>query len=257
MWRSGVNAGMGLCVPESTPDYYAVLGLDRRCTLEQIRTAYRLLAKRHHPDLNPGSADALTMLQAVNAAYEVLSDPARRKAYDEESASDDAPSAKPAPRGRVLRNIAQDALLRIDDFIKGTRLEVLVNDPGNPAGSERYAFVVPEGTAPGSRFRIPREGAMSGGFVTVRVKVMPGARFKAKGSDVQTELRIQNQRAAKGGSEMVPGPAGGLVRVEIPAGVARGEILRVRGQGLPKAHGGRGDLLVKVTYRPEVRIARR
>ena len=240
---------------DSQPDYYAVLGLDVRCTLDQIRTAYRLLAKRHHPDLNPGDADAVTTLQAVNAAYEVLSDPARRRAYNEERNFSDA-ETRPAPRVKTQRNIAQDARLRIEDFLRGTTLDVRVHDPGNPDGEERYSLAIPADTAPGARFRIPRTGVMSGGFVTVRVKVMPGGRFKAKGSDVQCELRVQNQRAAKGGSEMVPGPAGGLVRVEIPAGITRGEIIRVRGQGLPKSHGGRGDLLVKITYRPEVRIGR-
>jgi DnaJ-class molecular chaperone len=238
------------------PDHYAILGLHARCTQEEIRNAYRLLAKRHHPDLNPGDAAAVAMLQAVNAAHEVLSDPARRRAYDEERTVEPG-ETKAAPRGRVQRNVAQDARLRIEDFYRGATLEVRVNDPGNPAGEERYSFVVPQDTAPGTRFRIPRAGVMSGGFVTVRLKVSPGARFKAKGSDVQCELRIQNQRAANGGSEMIPAPSGRLVKVEIPRGVGRGEILKVRGEGLPKAHGGRGDLLVKITYRPEVRIARR
>lgn len=236
-------------------NHYAILGLDPRCTREEVRNAYRLLAKRHHPDLNPGDDDAVTMLQAVNAAYEVLSDPARRRAYDEEQNIEPG-GKKTAARGRLQRNIAQDARLRIEEFYKGATLDVRVNDPGNPAGEERFSLTIPPDTVPGSRFRIPRTGVMSGGFITVRVKVSPGARFKAKGSDVQCELRIQNQRAANGGSEQVQAPSGRLVRVQIPAGVGRGEIIKVRGEGLPKSHGGRGDLLVKITYRPEVRIGR-
>ena len=236
-------------------NHYAILGLTPGCTREEIRNAYRLFAKRHHPDLNPGDPDAVTMLQAVNAAHEVLSDPARRKAYDEEQNIEPG-ETKPTARGRVQRNVAQDARLRIEDFYRGTTLDVRVNDPGNPAGEERYPLLIPPDTAPGSRFRIPRTGVMSGGFVTVRVKVSPGARFKAKGSDVQSELRVSNQRATNGGSEMVPTPSGRQVRIEIPAGVGRGTLLKVRGEGLPKTNGSRGDLLVKVTYRPEVRIGR-
>lgn len=232
-------------------DHYAILGLEPSCTQDEVRNAYRLLAKRHHPDVNPGSADAVAMLQTVNAAYAVLADRARRRAYDEECGISQE-AAKPRA-SKLQRNLAQDARLRIDEFFRGTTLDVRVDDPGNPSGAERYALVVPADTAPGTRVRIPRT---SGGFVTVRLKVSPNARFKVRGSDVQSELRIQNQRAKNGGTEMVAAPAGGLVRVQIPAGVARGEILIVRGQGMPKPHGGRGDLLVKVTYRPEVRIGR-
>jgi DnaJ-class molecular chaperone len=239
-----------------TGTHYETLGLEPGCTLAEIRAAYRRLAKRHHPDVNPGDADAVTRLQQVNAAHEVLSDPARRRAYDEEN-NITAAASSGAPRGKIQRNLAQDVRLRIDEFFRGATIDLRVNDPGNPAGEERYAFVMPPGTAPGSRFRIPREGHMAGGFITVRVKVSPGARLKAKGSDLQCELRIPNQRAANGGSEMIPAPDGRMLRIQIPAGIARGELLRIRGEGLPKPRGGRGDLLVKITYRPEVRIGRR
>ena len=91
----------------------------------------------------------------------------------------------------------------------------------------------------------------------VRVKALPGFRFKARGSDLRCDLRISAQRAEQGGSEMLPGPSGSMLRVSIPAGVSRGEILRVPREGLPKPRGGRGDLLIRITYRPEVRITRR
>ena len=80
-------------------NHYTVLGLDRRCTEAQIKTAYRLLARQHHPDLNPESAEALARTQALNAAYEVLSDPERRTAYDAELAA--KKSAPPNP-ARIL-----------------------------------------------------------------------------------------------------------------------------------------------------------
>ncbi len=237
------------------PDHYATLGLDRRCTAAQIRTAYRLLAKRHHPDLNPGSAEAAVRAQELNAAHEVLSNPAMRRAYDRELAADETPA--PAGRAaRIERNIAQDVNLRIEDFLRGTTLEVRVKDPANPGGAESFTLEVPPGTAPGTRFKLPREEPFAGGFVQVRVKALPGFRFKARGADLRCDLRISSQRATQGGSEMLPGPAGGMLRVAIPAQVARGEILRIAGEGLPKPRGGRGDLLVRITYRPEVRVTR-
>lgn len=241
------------------PDPYIALGLDRKCTDAQIRAAYRLLVKRHHPDVNADSLDATRRAQELNAAYETLVDPERRAAYDRESAAAKGREKKAATSSmaRVERNVAQDVFLRTEDFFRGTMLSVRVNDPANPDGAEVYELAVPEDTAPGQKFRIPREGTMTGGFVTVRVKAMPGPRFKARGSDLRTDLRISAQRAEQGGVEMIAGPTGRMVRVAIPARVSRGAVLRVNAEGLPKARGGRGDLLVRVTYRPEVRITRR
>jgi DnaJ-class molecular chaperone len=69
-------------------------------------------------------------------------------------------------------------------------------------------------------------------------------------------LRISAKLAAGGGSETIPGANGRMVRVTIPAGVTRGAVLRVTGEGLPKPRGGRGDLLVRITYRVEVKVSR-
>jgi DnaJ-class molecular chaperone len=237
------------------PDHYATLGLDRRCTLAQIRAAYRLLAKRYHPDVNPGCAESAERAQELNAAHETLSDPARRRTYDREL---DARSRAEAPGSspKLERNIRQDAHLRIEDFFRGATLEVRVKDPANP-GPEAYTLTVPPDTAPGASFRIPRTGPFAGGFVQVRVKPLPGFRFKARGSDLRCDLRISAERAAKGGTETIASPCGRPLAIVIPARVARGEVLRLRHEGLPKARGGRGDLLIRLTYRPEVRVIRR
>jgi len=238
------------------PDHYATLGLDRRCTLAQIRSAYRLLAKRHHPDVNGGSARATEYAKVLNVAHEVLSDPVRRRAYDRELAEREATSRPTAGAQKLERNISQDTNLRIEEFFRGTNLSVRVNDPANPNGPEIYDLVVPPETAPGTRFRVPRKEPFAGGFVQVRVKVLPGFRFKARGADLRCDLRIQARRAEQGGTEVIAGPAGAPLRVSIPAGVGRGAILRIPGEGLPKPRGGRGDVLVRIMYRPEVRIAR-
>jgi DnaJ-class molecular chaperone len=154
------------------------------------------------------------------------------------------------------RDIAQDVMLRVEEFIRGTVLTVRVNDPANLHGSESYELEVPPETAPSTKFRVPRAEPFDGGFVVVRVRVLPGGRFRARGSDLRTDLRISAARAASGGSEMVSGASGRMVRVTIPAGVARGAVLRVTGEGLPKPRGGRGDLLVRLTYRVEVKVVR-
>ncbi|MGI8480628.1 MAG: DnaJ domain-containing protein [Chthoniobacterales bacterium] len=234
-------------------DYYTTLGLNRRCTTAQIRAAYRSLVKRHHPDVNAGSPEAGARSQRINAAYETLNDCARRRAYDHELRRTEAPP----PRAKIERNVTRDVYLRIEDLFRGTSLEVRVNDPGNPDGVEVYQWIVPPDTAPGFRYKLPRTESSGGGFVQLRVHVLSGFRFKARGSDLHFDLRINARMAAAGGSEFITAPNGHNLQVEIPRGVRRGQVLRIRGEGLPKARGGRGDLLARVNYRPEVRVMRR
>ncbi len=240
-------------MPPAEPGHYATLGLDRGCTAAQIRAAYRLLARQHHPDLNPDSPAALRRTQELNAAHEILGDPARRRAYDHELA---APKkcAHPARPGKIQRNISQDVNLRLEDFLRGATREVRVDDPANPNGAEIYELAIPPGTAPGTRFRLPRGEPFAGGFVQLRVKALPNYRFKTRGSDLRCDLKIKPGCAAQGGEETIRGLTGALLRVPIPRGVARGEIIHLSGEGLPRPRGGRGDLLVRITYHVEVRI---
>jgi len=232
-------------------NHYTTLGLERDCTEAQIRSAYRILAKQQHPDLNP-SPEAVRHTQALNAAYEILSDPACRRAYDGEL---DTVKKSTASRcaAKLQRNLAQDVNLRIEDFLRGTTLDVSVNDPVAPNGREVYQVTVPPGTTPGTRFRIPRDEPFAG-VVTVRVRALADFRFKVRGSDLRCDLQIKPERAARGGMEMIHGVNGSRLRVMIPSGVGRGEIIRISGEGLPKARGGRGDLLVRVVYRPQIRV---
>jgi curved DNA-binding protein len=234
-------------------DHYAVLGLSRSCTPMQIRDAYRILARRYHPDLNNGDPDATARSQILNAAYEALSDPARRRAYDREL---DRISQAAAPKraARIEHNIKEEIRVSIEDFLRGATVNVSVKDPANAGGPEIYRVSIPALTAPGTRLRVPRRDGK--GFVELRLKALPGFRFKVRGSDLRTDLRISAQRAENGGTEMIARPTGGMLRLTIPKGVKRGEIVRVSGEGMPKPRGGRGDLLVRITYRPEVRVTR-
>jgi curved DNA-binding protein len=233
----------------SEPDHYAALGLDRGCTAGQIREAYRLLAKQHHPDVNSASPNSIARTQEINIAHEILSDPKRRRDYDRARSK----SRNSARSGKIKRNLSQDTHVRIEDFLRGTTLEMRVNDPANADGPETYSLTIPPETAPGTRIRVPRT---FGGFLLVRVLALPSFRFKVRGSDLRCDLRITAKRATQGGDEMIAGISGARLRVKIPAGVTRGEIIRLVGEGLPKARGGRGDLLVRIIYRPEIKITR-
>lgn len=235
-------------------NHYATLGLDRGCTPAEIRAAYRLLAKQQHPDLNPGSPAAAADMQRLNAACEILSDPARRRVHDHEL--DHAKKSAPAPHpAKIPRIISRDVNLRIEDFFHGTEREVQIHDPANLNGPETYQLRIPPQTAPGARFRLPRTAPGAKGFVQFRARAMPSFRFKVRGSDLRCDLRIKPERAAQGGREMISGATGAMLRIEIPRGVARGQILRLPGEGLPKPRGGRGDLLVRINYQVAVYIA--
>lgn len=233
------------------PNHYATLGLHHDCSAAQIRAAYRLLAKAHHPDRHAGSAEAVAQTQRLNAAYEVLSDVEARRAYDAAlgvSTTVESPAA-----GVRAARLEQEVFLRIEELLRGTTLEVRVVDPVLPGVGETYPLEIPPGTAVGARFRWRREG---GGEVQVRVKLRPDFRFKTRGADLRCDLKISPQRAAQGGVELVRGALGGMLRVTIPARVARDAVVRLPGEGLPKPRGGRGDLLVRIRYRPEVKIRR-
>ena len=238
----------------SAQNHYDTLGLDRRCTTAQIRAAYRRLVKEHHPDVNHTAPEATRRVQALNTAHAALSDSVRRAEYDRELDGENPAGA--TVQGGRHRDIAQDVMLRVEDFFRGTSLTVRVNDPANPQGAESYELEVPPDTAPGTKFRLLRAEDFSGSCVVVRLRVLPGGRLRARGSDLRTDLRISATRAASGGSETIPGANGRMVWVTIPPGVTRGAVLRVPGEGLPKPRGGRGDLLVRVTYRVEVKISR-
>jgi len=238
----------------SAQNHYDTLGLGRRCTTAQIRAAYRRLVKQHHPDVNHTAPEATRRVQALNTAHAALSDSVRRAEYDRELDGENPAGA--TVQGGRHRDIAQDVMLRVEDFFRGTSLTVRVNDPANPQGAESYELEVPPDTAPGTKFRLLRAEDFSGSCVVVRLRVLPGGRLRARGSDLRTDLRISATRAASGGSETIPGANGRMVWVTIPPGVTRGAVLRVPGEGLPKPRGGRGDLLVRVTYRVEVKISR-
>lgn len=246
------------------PDHYATLGVAPDATSAEVRNAWRRLCKRHHPDAHGGSEESVRRTQELNAAHEVLRDPARRRAYDEERLIA-ADRNRPAPgsstgcttdaprRGRVPP-VTREVRLTVEELLKGVTLTLTVDDPASPDGPETCHLEVPAGTAPKAKFKVPRPGP-GGGLLVVTVALRPHPRFRARGSDLRADLMISPQRAATGGAESLNGPDGRPVRVPIPARVARDAIVRLPGLGLPRARGGRGDLLVRVQYRPDVRVS--
>ena len=234
-------------------DPYATLGLAPDCTDAEIRAAFRALAKLHHPDLHAGAAAAVARFRTIQEAYALLSDAKRRAVFDRERGIRPEP---PARAGRSPALLRHEVRIAMAEFLSGTRLTIQVNDPSGPGAGESYVLEVPADSAPGTRLRIARAPAI-GGMIEVRLKPRPDARFKVRGSDLCCDLRLRPQRVATGGMESLRGVHGRMVAVHIPRGVAPRAVLRVPNEGLPRPRGGHGDLLVRVMYRPEVRVTGR
>src|ERR671925_2362755 len=316
----------------TTADYYEVLGVPRGATDEQIRSAYRRLARQYHPDVNK-AADAAERFKAITEAYEVLTDPQRRQRYDmfgsatggfgdfgigdlfETFFGGDLRRREPRGpmRGADLRMEIEiellDAVQGRDRVINVPRLETCERCRGSGAepgssistcatcngrgevrqvqqsvfgrfvnvstcprcggagktvdkvcakcrgeGRERrdkeITLTIPAGIDDGQQLRVAGEGeaGMRGGptgdlYVLIRIKEHEA--FKRDGDDLVHVLRISPAQAALGDELNVPTIEGAEAKVRIPAGAQNGQMVRVRGKGVPHLGStGRGDELV-------------
>jgi DnaJ-class molecular chaperone len=215
-------------------DPYAALGLTRSASDDEIRKAYRRIAKTCHPDLNPGDSAAEKKFKAASAAHDLLKDPEKRARFDRGEI--DAQGQERAPRG-FYRDQAEQ--------------------PGNPyrsgrqyqhAGGEGPEFDASDIFAEFLRQR-GREGADFGGF-----GFDPrggGQGFDARGADRHYTMEVPFLDAVKGGSRRITLPDGNALEVKIPEGTADGQTIRLRGKGAPGyGNGPAGDALVTLTVLP-------
>jgi curved DNA-binding protein len=239
-------------------DYYAVLGVARDATEKQIRAAYRKLARKHHPDVNPGDTDAEDRFKQINEAYEVLSDPEKRKRYDEvgsrwreyeqwQRAGQAAGQADQpfdwgafggeGPGVRYAYRTVNDEDMRDmfgDESPFSDFFESLFGASGGGPG--------PGGPARGQRRRSGTR-RRAGNDVEQPIEVSLADAYR--GTTVQLSIR-----AADGSTRRI--------EVKIPPGVRNGSRVRVSGQGGQGQGGGpAGDLYLVVTVQPDPRFERR
>lgn len=195
-------------------DPYDTLGVKRDASPDDIRKAYRRLAKKLHPDLNPGNEDSEERFKEASLANELLSDPAKRKRFD---AGEIDASGTEKPRERYYKD---------------------------------YAAEAPPGSAYSSRSGFSDFGDMDDVFADLFRQQAQQSR-RAPSADLRYRLSVDFLDAVNGASKRITLPDGGSLDVTIPAGIQQGQTLRLRGKGAGSAgEGAAGDALVEISITP-------
>lgn len=300
-------------------DYYQTLGVSKKASEKEIKQAYRRLARKHHPDVNPGDRGAEVRFKEINEAYAVLSDPEKRRKYDQLGANwqqyervaqaqggagfppgfegfhveYEGPGAErvggfsdffkiffggadaesifggmggsrsgPRARGRGGRpggfgfqqakgqDISAPIEISLEDAFRGAQQRfTLQAHPGAP--SRQIDVKIPAGVRDGSRVRVagkgePGQGGSPPGDLYLDVKVRPHPLYRRQGDDLYLDLPVTVTEAALGTEVEVP-TLSGRTRIKVPAGSQSGQLLRLRGKGMPHLkQGGHGDLLARI-----------
>jgi DnaJ-class molecular chaperone len=259
-------------------DPYKTLGVTKDASQADIQKAYRRLAKKLHPDLNPGNKKAEEEFKNVSAAYDLLGDTEKRARFDrgeiDESgaerprhnfyrdfaegggpyasdegfadfaSSDDILSEILGRRGSsTFRMRGSDVHFRMGidflDAVNGAKRQIVL--PDNTA----LDVTIPPGTRDGQILRLrgkgrPGLGGGPPGDALIEIAVRPHPFFTRKGDDIHVELPISLREAVLGGKVQVPTPSGS-VAMTIPKWTNTGAVLRLKGKGAPRPDGGRGD----------------
>jgi curved DNA-binding protein len=294
-------------LPVAFRDYYESLGVGRDASADEIRQAYRTLARKHHPDVSKDEG-AEDRFKEISEAYEVLRDPDKRARYDRLGANwragqdvsgatgfdesggfegfggfgggdgfDDARfefggdefsdffSGLFGRRGRTrrgngsaagfsLRGGDQEAVLELtlEEVASGGKRRISLAD------GRSFEVNIPRGVRDGQRIRLAGEGEQGigggpPGDLFLRVRVAPHPRFRVEGRNLYTDLPVTPWEAALGATVDVR-TLTGTARVRVPAGSSSDRRLRLRGEGLPDAKGGQGDLYAVVKIRVPAKL---
>lgn len=266
-------------------DYYSVLGVEPNAGDAEIKSAYRKLARKYHPDVSK-EAGAEERFKAINEAYEALRDPGKRRAYDQLRAGGYRPGDEvpPAGFGHGQGGFDFDEVFAgggagggFSDFFEslfrrgaaGGGAGPRAAGRGQPMGDTRARFAVslenvyrgdsvrvgingksfdvrvPRGVRPGQVIRLARQG-QQGTDLLLEIEYAAHPQFEVDGRNIIHSLPVAPWEAALGATVSVP-TLGGRVELKIPPGSEAGRKLRLRGRGLPGSNGAAsGDQLVEL-----------
>lgn len=263
-------------------DPYQELGVARGSSAEDIRKAFRKLAKQHHPDANRGKKDSEEKFKRLSAAFDLLGDPDKRKKYDAGEIDADgreimrgygpSPFNDGAGGARSANFEGVDLNEILGEMFGGrggragggfasrgsdirARLEVDLEDV-IAGGKKRIAFsdgrtldvTIPKGAVDGQTLRLRGlggPGRAGPGDAFIEIAVRPHPVFRREGDNLVMDLPVSVPDAVLGGKVKAATPEGS-VTLSVPKGSNSGSILRLKGRGLGDGHGRRGDLLARL-----------
>jgi curved DNA-binding protein len=223
-------------------NYYSILGVPRDATLDQIKQAYRGLARQYHPDLNPGNKEAEEKFKDLGEAYEVLSNEAKRSQYDKFSSF--WKKGEFWKGGRSPKKTGDMDYGQFPDF--NTFVDQLLNrqESGGREASSRVRTTRPAGTATATP--PPPKPTEDDPFRpgTTKKTYTVNQRTSTR-NDIEARLVVPLERAYSGGRERIRLENGRSLEVNMPAGMVTGQKIRLREQGI-----NGGDLLLKIEVEP-------
>ena len=227
-------------------DYYEVLGIDKKADDKAIKRAYRKLAKKYHPDTNPGDKQAEQKFKEVTEAYNVLGDEKKRKLYDQYGF---AAFEEGAAGGAYGGAGAGSGFGGFQGGFGGNGGYQEFHFKGGQNGNMDDIF----GDIFGDMFHGRSSSGFGGqGFKQSYGSGFGGGSFKSKGQDLHSEIRVSFEDAAFGCEKVInlssgQGAPAQSLKVRVPAGIEDGKSIRLRGKGGPGMNGGEaGDLLLKI-----------
>ena len=255
-------------------NFYATLGVPQNASIEEIKKAYKKLARENHPDLNPGDQEAEKKFKEVSEAHSVLGDETKKQEYDQIRTMGASGFGGFTSQGFTVDDFG-DIFENLGDIFgfggrrKGQTYQTNINISFNEAASgievvlpleESIKVKVPAGVDNGSVIRLrgrggPGAAGAPDGDLLVQVSVEPHKFFKRSNMDLILEVPLLFTEAALGASIKIP-TLSKSVTLKIPSGTPSGKTFKIRGEGITPQGRRSGDLYVKVFIIPPTNLSR-